>query len=201
MSLLVESIKVLDGKLLNINKHNERMERSLFDLYGKKGTVSLEKIIEVPQSALYGVYKCRVVYDDKNTEIEFIPYIIREVRSLRIVNDDDISYSYKFADRLNLSRLFDLRGECDDILIIKNGLVTDTSYANVILKDHNGRWCTPSSCLLKGTRRSQLLDDKSLTETRISVADLENYSEIRLINAMIGIDDSESIPVSELLSL
>lgn len=192
---------MLDGKLLNINYHNERMERSLFDLFGKKSPVYLEKIIDVPMSALNGVYKCRVVYDDKNTEIEFIPYIIREVRSLRIVYDDGISYSYKFADRLNLNRLFGLRGECDDILIIKNGLVTDSSYANVILKNKNGNWVTPSSCLLKGTRRSKLLNDKCISEADITVADMDKYSEIRLINAMIGIDDSISIPVNELLRL
>ena len=199
MSLLVESIKVLDGKLLNINMHNERMERSLLDLFGKRGTVLLEKIIEVPQSALIGVYKCRVVYDDKNIEIEFIPYIFRKVRSLRIVYDDFISYSYKYADRSELKRLFDLRGECDDILIIRNGLVTDSSYANVIMRDKDGKWVTPSSCLLKGTRRSQLLSDKRVSEADIPVTDLDKYTEIRLINAMIGIDDSESIPVSELL--
>jgi 4-amino-4-deoxychorismate lyase len=175
------------------------MERSLFDLFGKKGTVSLEKIIAVPQSAQDGVYKCRVLYDQNITTIEFIPYIIREVRSLRIVYDDGISYSYKFSDRLSIKRLFDLRGKCDDILIIKNGLVTDSSYANVILKDQNSDWITPRSCLLKGTRRSQLLNDKCISEAEISVADLKKYSEIRLINAMIGIEDSESIPVSEIL--
>lgn len=199
MSLLVESIKVQDGKLLNINQHNERMERSLFDLFGKKSTVYLEKIIDVPASARKGIYKCRVVYDDISTEAEFIPYIIHEVRSLRIVYDDEISYSYKFAERSDLIRLYGLRGECDDILIIKNGLVTDTSYANVILKDKNGTWFTPSSCLLKGTRRSKLLNDKIISEADISVGHLNKYSELRIINAMIGIDDSKSIPVSELL--
>jgi 4-amino-4-deoxychorismate lyase len=77
-------------------------------------------------------------------------------------------------------------------------LVTDSSYANVVLRKKDGTWVTPSSCLLKGTRRAQLLNDKSISEAEISVADLEKYSEIRLINAMKGIDDSKSIPVSEL---
>jgi 4-amino-4-deoxychorismate lyase len=199
MSLLVETIKVEHGKLLNITYHNERMERSLSELFGKKGTVYLEKIIDLPQSVSEGIYKCRVIYDEKNTEIEFVPYIHRKVRSLRLVYDDSISYSYKFADRLNLNRLFDLRGDCDDILIIKNGMVTDSSYANVILKNQNGNWVTPSTYLLKGTRRSCLLNDKSISEADISAADLDNYSEFRIINAMIGIDDSESIPVRELL--
>jgi len=201
MSLLVETIRVDYGKLLNISYHNERMERTLSNLFGKQGTVCLEKIIDVPQSALYGVYKCRVVYDDKNTEIEFIPYILKKVSSLRLVYDDLISYTYKYTDRRNINRLLDLRGGCDDILIIKNGMVTDTSYANVILKDKNGKWVTPSTYLLNGTRRSKLLNSKCIAEADIRVADLDKYSEVRLINAMIGIDDSVSVPVNNIMLL
>lgn len=199
MSLLVETIKVVGGKLMNITYHNERMELTLYDLFGKKGSVNLEKIIEVPHSALDGIYKCRVVYDIKITEIEFIPYILKDLRSLRLVYDDNISYSHKYTDRININSLMDQRKGCDDILIIKNGKVTDTSYANVILKDQNGNWITPSSYLLNGTRRSNLLNNRCITEADIHADDLKKYSEIRVINAMIGIDDSMSIPVNKIL--
>jgi 4-amino-4-deoxychorismate lyase len=188
MSLLVESIKVEDGKLLNINFHNERMNRTLYDLFRKKSSADLEKIIEVPQSALKGVFKCRVIYDEKNIESEFSPYSMRHIRSLKLVHDDCISYSYKYIDRTNITRLMDLREGCDDILIIKNGKVTDSSYANVIFRNIDGKWVTPSTFLLR-----------LITKTDISATDLHLYSEVRLINAMIGIEDSESIPVSQLI--
>jgi 4-amino-4-deoxychorismate lyase len=174
------------------------MGRSLKDLFGIKGDVHLEKIIDVPQNALKGVYKCRVIYDEKNVEIEFIPYVLRPVRSLRLVNDDNISYSYKFTDRTKIERLSELRGGCDDILIIKNGMVTDTSFANVIFMDINGNWVTPSTCLLKGTRRFNLLNNRIITEKDIHVYDLKHYIEIKLINAMIGIEDSEKIKITDL---
>jgi 4-amino-4-deoxychorismate lyase len=199
MSLLVESIKVEDGKLLNINFHNERMNRTLYDLFRKKSSADLEKIIEVPQSALKGVFKCRVIYDEKNIESEFSPYSMRHIRSLKLVHDDCISYSYKYIDRTNITRLMDLREGCDDILIIKNGKVTDSSYANVIFRNIDGKWVTPSTFLLMGTRRSALLNSRLITKTDISATDLHLYSEVRLINAMIGIEDSESIPVSQLI--
>lgn len=189
------------GKLLNITYHNERMERTLFDLFGKKGAVALEKIIEVPDYASEKLYKCRVVYDEKYTKIEFTPYVLKSIESLRMITDNMISYSYKYTNRSNINRLLDLRGGCDDILIIKNGKVTDTSYANVILKDQNGTWVTPSSYLLRGTRRSNLLKNKYITETDVYAADLNKYSEIRVINAMIGIDDSMSIPVNRILQI
>jgi len=199
MSRLVETIKVDNGKLLNICYHNERMGRSIKDLFGNKGDVHLEKIIDVPHYALKGVFKCRVIYDEKNIEIEFIPYVLQPVRSLRLVNDDSISYSYKFTDRTKIERLMDLRGGCDDILIIKNGMVTDTSYANVVFRDFNGNWVTPSTCLLKGTRRFNLLNNRIITETDIHVSDLNHFNEIMLINAMIGFGESEKIPITELI--
>jgi 4-amino-4-deoxychorismate lyase len=91
----------------------------------------------------------------------------------------------------------DQRGGSDDILIIKNGMVTDTSYSNVIFRDKIGNWVTPSTCLLKGTRRLNLLKNRIITETDIRVSDLKYYNEIRLINAMIGIGDSEKIQITE----
>jgi 4-amino-4-deoxychorismate lyase len=125
--------------------------------------------------------------------------MVRHIRSLKLVYDDNISYSYKYTDRTNILRLFDLREECDDILIIKNGKVTDSSYANVIFRDFNGTWVTPATFLLHGTRRSNLLFNKLIREVDIGVSDLHLYTDLRLINAMLGIEDSESIPVSQIV--
>ncbi len=198
MSLLVETIKTDNGKLLNISFHNERLIKSLYEVFGIKKESNLESIITVPEFAQNGIYKCRIVYDDKNIETDFQPYNIRSVLSLKIVEDNEISYPYKFTDRENINKLFGLREQCDDILIIKKGMITDCSYANVILKDPEGNWITPSSYLLPGTRRASLLRNKEISEAEISYHDLYKYLEIKLINAMIGIDDTMGIPVSQI---
>lgn len=199
MSLLVETIKSENGKLLNISFHNERMIRSLYELFGHRAETDLNNIITVPPFAIRGLFKCRVVYDDKSMEIEFVPYKIRMVNSLKVVTDNNIHYPHKYTDRSAINKLTELKGECDDILIIQNGMVTDSSYANVIFKNLNGNWVTPSTYLLSGTMRSALLKLGLISETRISYRDIEKYSEVRLINAMIGIDDSVGIPVQNIL--
>jgi 4-amino-4-deoxychorismate lyase len=199
MSLLVETIKVENGSLLNINFHNERMNRSLFGLFGMRNKPDLEKIIRVPAFAGKGVYKCRVEYDDKATKIEFIPYNIRSVRSLKLIMDDNISYPYKYIKRDNIHKLMEIHGECDEILIIKRGMVTDSSYANVVFRDLEGNWVTPSTYLLPGTRRASLLQKGLITEAIISYKDILKYSEVKLINAMLGMDDTEGIPVENLV--
>ncbi len=199
MSLLVETIRSENGKLLNISNHNERMIRSLFELYGLKTEADLEKIITVPSFASQGLFKCRVVYDDKSSEVEFVPYKIRKVNSLKVVFDNNIHYPYKYTDRSDIDKLTELKGDCDDILIIKNGMVTDSSYANVVFRDIRGNWVTPAAYLLPGTMRSSLLRQGLISEVNISYKDIEKYSEVRLINAMIGISDSEGIPVENII--
>jgi 4-amino-4-deoxychorismate lyase len=198
MYLLVETIKVENGSLLNINFHNERMIRSLYRVFGLRNEPALEKIINVPAFARKGIYKCRVEYDDKITKIEFLPYIIRSIRSLKLIMDDNISYSYKYIERDNIHRLTEMRGDCDDILIIRKGMVTDSSYANVVFRDLNGNWVTPSTYLLPGTKRASLLEMGLINETIITYRDINKYTEVKLINAMIGIDDTEGIPVGNI---
>jgi len=200
MSLLVETIRIEDGRIMNIGFHNERMSRTLYNIYGLKSDPCLEKIISVPPSAGAGIFKCRVLYDDKTTTTEFLPYTQRLVRSLKIIFSDEICYPYKYTNRERINRLFEMRGRCDDIIIIKYGKVTDSSYANVIFKDSRGEWFTPSTYLLPGTRRANLLRNGLIKEAAISLNDISGYSEIRLINAMMDIGDTVGIPVSNIIT-
>ncbi len=201
MYLLVETIRIENGRFVNINFHNERMTRSLYNIYGLKTKTDLANVIEIPESARNGIHKCRVLYDDKTTGIEFAPYSIRPVSSLRVVSGDEICYPYKYINRDRINRLFDTRGECDDILIVKYGKVTDTSYSNVIFRDDEGNWVTPSTFLLPGTRRASLLHEGIIKETEISFSDIAKYSEVKLINAMMGIEDTEGIPVGNIIAV
>jgi 4-amino-4-deoxychorismate lyase len=198
MSLLVESIKLQNGKLLNIKFHNERMYRSLFQLFGISQNVDIESFIIIPKLVESGIFKCRVEYDSKIRNIEFIPYTVKEIRSVKLVEDNSVEYSYKYAERSKLEKLFSLREEADDIVIIKDGMVTDASSANVVFRDSFGNWVTPSTFLLPGTRRARLLNDGIIKEDTITYRDIGKYTELKLINAMIGLDDTEGIPVSNI---
>jgi 4-amino-4-deoxychorismate lyase len=199
MSLLVETLKIEDGNVLNISYHNDRMLRSLYMIYGIRTGQRLENIINVPESASKGVFKCRVIYNDKTFQVEFLPYILRPVNSLKLVHSDDICYPYKYIDRTKINKLFDQRGDCDDILIIKYGMVTDSSYANVVFRDFEGNWVTPSSFLLPGTKRAALLQNGLISETALGYSDINNYLEVKLINSMIEFEDTPGIPVKNIL--
>lgn len=199
MYRLVETIKINNGTPENLEFHDRRIKKSLSDLYGIRKGFDLNAIVKVPENLSSGIVKCRIVYDTKIRETTFQSYIIRPVNSLKLIEDNEIDYRYKYADRSNLNALFERRGNCDDILITKNGYVTDTYYANIILKTTDGDWVTPESCLLKGTRRTSLLEKNMIKEVVIRVSDLHNYTEARLINAMIDFCDTDGIAISNII--
>jgi len=197
MSLLLETIKLLDGNFLNLSRHEQRMNRALKTLCGAEDHIELEPMLNAVARPEQGLYKCRIVYDDISREIEFVPYTYRPVQTLRIVEHDRINYEFKYTNRKLLDQLFALRKECDDILIVKRGYVTDSSYANVAFRRKN-QWVTPWAALLKGTQRQKLIEQNILQEEDIRVEDIRSFDACKLINAMLEFDAPE-IDVSNIV--
>jgi 4-amino-4-deoxychorismate lyase len=82
----------------------------------------------------------------------------------------------------------------DEILIIKNGFVTDTSFSNIVFFD-GIKWITPSTYLLNGTQRQQLLQQGAIIEEEIRPSDLKHFRFAKLINAMLDLETSPSIDI------
>lgn len=144
-------------------------------------------------------YKCRILYDTHIHHIEFVPYTLRQIQSLQLVYANELDYSYKFADRTALQSLLQKKGTADDILIVKNGLITDSSYSNVAFFD-GLQWFTPSLPLLAGTRRAYLLQQNILTIADIRPSDLKNFEKVRFINAMMDWEESIELKVEKIFN-
>lgn len=86
----------------------------------------------------------------------------------------------------------------EELIIVKNGIITDTSYANLVF--YNGKeWHTPSRPLLQGTKRQKLIDEGKIKEREIRVHDLKKFTKCSLINAMLDIGEIE-LPVNKIIS-
>lgn len=182
--LLLESIRLIDGRMPYLNYHQERLERSRAIYYRKMPAIDLASEIDIPKEHQRGLYKVRVTYGESVLQLEIQPYTIRPVKSLELVQVKDLDYAHKYADRQALQTLFEQRTYGDDILMVRDGLLTDTSYANVALYDGD-RWFTPAQPVLLGTARTRYLDDKRLHPADIKVADLKRFQKLKLINAMM----------------
>ena len=191
-----EVIKIYNGKIFNLPAHIERMNFTLQSFFGSTIPFSLNDE-HIPLEFREGLVKCRIVYSLENLEIEYSHYIFREINSLKIIHDNSINYSFKYAERRAFDRLMAQKENCDDILVVKNGLVTDTSFTNVVFESDKGLF-TPSTYLLPGTKRQTLLKERVIKEKVIRIEDIEDYIKLYLINAMMGITDNISIPISSL---
>lgn len=183
----------------HISYHNERFNRSRKEVLQIDTEVDLKEVISIPPILFPSqIYKCRVLYDTEIHRIEFVPYFPKKIHSLQLVEANELDYSYKFADRTPLQFLLQQKGKADGILIVKNGLITDTSYANVALLNNN-QWFTPKTPLLEGTKRAQLLEEKILKTTDIYPKDLRHFRKLRLLNALLDWENSIQLEVADIL--
>lgn len=196
MCPLFETIKIENKILHNLDYHNERLNRSRKNLFGCTDIIDLNELISIPEDISDDVIKCRVVYSEEIEQIQFAQYTKRQIRTLKLVECDNIVYSYKYVDRKIFSELMD-SVNTDDILIIKNGKITDTSFSNIVFFDGT-KWVTPAQPLLRGTRREKLLQNNIISEEIISVRDLQRFQKATLINAMMDLDEGPMIEIANI---
>lgn len=186
MMNFIETIKVEDGLVKNLELHIERARATAMKFFGVEKEYEFGGLLsdgELRRSS--GIYKLRVVYSKEILGFSFEPYKMRKIHTLRPVDGSGVDYSFKYESRGAIEALFEQRGDSDDILIIKDGYVTDTSYCNLICSDGKGLY-SPSTPLLKGTKREQLLREGVIKERDIRIDDLNKYSEFYVVNAMFG---------------
>ena len=196
MRQLVESIKLKDGVIQNLEYHQMRMNRSMDELFPKREKINLATVISIPENFASGIFKVRVLYGNSLQKIEIEPYTFRTIQSLKVVHHESVDYHLKYTDRQILQELFAQRENYDDIIIVKNGLVTDSFAANLLFFDGE-TWVTPNSPLLKGTKRQLLIDQGFVFEKKIRLEDIRSYQKIGLINAMIDLEEMPVIAVEK----
>lgn len=197
MSRLFESIKVYNKRLYNIEYHNVRMNNSRAELFNAKEQIDLSKIISVPDDFSNELYKCRVIYSEEIISVDFQRYKKKKVDCLQLVRDDDITYTHKYEDRTEIEKHLSVT-KADEILIIKNGFVTDTSFSNVVFFDGT-KYFTPPSPLLKGTKRAKLIADGTIQEEEIRLNDIQKFKFVHLVNALLDLKEENRIPIEKII--
>lgn len=195
---LLETIKCKDGILHNLQWHNLRFNQARKEYFGLSTKMNLVNFIKVPSSSKNGLFRCRISYSKTIDQVEFIPHEYRKIESLKLIEGNGIDYHFKFSDRKNLTKLFEQRENCDDILIVKNGFVTDSYTANSIFFDGE-KWWTSDTPLLPGTQRAKLISENKLSVCSISLNDLSKYTKVGLINALWDLKDMPVIDTKNIL--
>ncbi|NPA60156.1 MAG: branched-chain amino acid aminotransferase [Epsilonproteobacteria bacterium] len=182
----IETIKALDGEIYHIDYHQRRYEKTLNCYY--KIDYKIHQLKDFLTPPIDGLYRCRVLYSNKEiVDVSYYKYKKRKFNKIKILIDNNINYKYKLANREELNKLYEMREDADDILIVQDGYIKDTSIANIALKKDE-TWYTPKHPLLAGVTRQRLIELGKLVEREIPIAKIQDYSQIALLNAMIDFD-------------
>ena len=193
--MFLETICILNGEVQNIEAHKKRMhETASYFRFNAPELPDIEALLT--DGLRESKIKCRVCYHYNITSISFEKYIPRNIQSLKLINILP-DYSFKFSNRKVIDDLQIFKDGCDDILIVNKGLITDTSYSNVVFRKDN-MYFTPNFPLLNGTKRQKLLENKIIEEAVINVETIKQYDRVWLINALLDIEDDVSLSVEQI---
>ncbi len=184
---LLETIYVKEGELQNSTYHNHRFNKTRKAIFDNSEALDLSDLIEIPNEYRIGDYRCRVIYEEGIESVNFFKYQEKEIKKLKLIDIGAWDYPHKFADRSFLNELLEENSDVDEVIMTKNGFVTDCTIANLAFYDGKN-WFTPSTPLLKGTKRSQLLDKGLITEREIRVEDISQYEGVCLINCFRNLE-------------
>ncbi|WP_027376939.1 aminotransferase class IV [Kaistella palustris] len=199
MSRFIESIKVEDQKLFLADLHQKRINET-FAHFGKEGSLDLAKIYKNLEHDEDGLFKLKITYSlEKDFRVQLIPYAISEINKISLVENNTYDYSFKFEDRKEFERMKQ-KAKAEEIIIVKNNHITDTSYSNILFKKGKD-WFTPNTFLLNGVQRQHLLKTKKIKEAEITLQTLKDYSHFQIINAMNDFDDMFIYPLSKITNL
>lgn len=190
MCRFIETIKLENGRFFRSEYHLQRVKctfETFFPTVEPFNPVDLLSKLDYPKT---GLYKCRIEYSSEPELIEFVPYVKRPIESLKIVEANIEATSFKSLNREAYNIAFAQRGDCDDVLLFRNGLITDTSYANVAFYNGN-EWLTPAEPALFGTQRAYLLAEGKIREANIKATKISKFSHVRIFNAMIEFGEME----------
>ncbi len=193
MQQFLETICIRDGQPLHLPWHQRRVDATLKHFYPKDysehASFPLFEIVLSCNFPTTGHVRCRIEYDLHNLDVEFFPYTPRVVNSLHLVEAPaGYDYRYKYTDRKVIEDLFAQRGDADDILITRDGWITDTSIANIAFRK-NDRWYTPSMPLLAGTTWKRLIASGLLIPRPIHLNDMHTFNGFTLLNSFQDILD------------
>ena len=183
MVKLIESIRILNGRIFLLKLHEGRCNQSREKLWKITKKLRLRDHINIPAAFQEGLVKCRIVYSEEIDEVSFQKYQIRSINKIKIIQSETISYPFKFEERKELDTFFANKDDSDEIMIVKNNLVTDAYYYNYVFQKGT-QYFTPKQPLLEGVMRSSLILNNKIIKKDIFVSEIQEFDAIHLINAM-----------------
>jgi para-aminobenzoate synthetase/4-amino-4-deoxychorismate lyase len=193
---LLESMLLEDGALFLLQRHVERMRASAeyfcfrfpeAEIYSKLGGVATDKA--------QGRWKVRLLLSRTGEiRVESHELVRGGEKTLRValaaepVNSGDKFLFHKTTNRVVYETALNARPDVDDVILWnENGEITEATLSNVVVS-LAGKLHTPPllAGLLPGTLREEMLSTGKISERTIRKEELQEASEVFLINSVAG---------------
>lgn len=188
----IESIRCILGEPQLLALHEERMLRTLkayaphSPLAYALRTRGLIHILSsyLPELPTVPCLKLRFVYTPNGIYAPtWATYTPRSIRHIHLIElPSEANYTYKWEDRRVLA--VDGLLEDEEALFVREGLLTDTRFSNVVLS-LGGELLTPREPLLRGVMREHLLRSGRIRPAPLTAEDWYRADSYHLINAML----------------
>ncbi len=181
---LIETV-LFDKKLKNFDLHIKRAKKSSQYFkwkFDEKEWQTLNKKLKTVNEK----FRIRITYNQSGIQnIETFPVTKRTFNKFKVIKFNK-NYFLKKKNRNSFSILNSaFSADFDELILLKNGLVTDTTISNLAFFDGK-EWLTPKYPLLKGTKREELLQKRLIKEANIHGYDLKYFKKMAMINAILG---------------
>lgn len=195
MSRFLESIHVKQGVAELISYHQARYEACMHHHYPNAPKTNLKNLLKHAPTTEQ-TYKLRIEYSYKIEKIEYIPYQTRQIESYKLIDAEHLKYDWKYADRSDINALH-TKVANQEIIIVQNGLITDSSYSNIVF-ERKGKLFTPLKPLLHGVRREYLLKTGKIHPIDISVSEISLYESVYLINGLLALENAPKLSTKQI---
>lgn len=149
--------------------------------------------------------KVRLLLDRRGElRIESVPFAppdtgqaVRVMLAPHPIEDQDVFFYHKTTHRAHYDQMREglPQGVADVLLYNRNGEVTETTIANIVVTINDRQYTPPVRCgLLAGTYRQHLLDTGKLAERVLTLEDLQALNAFTLINSVRGCYPATLVP-------
>jgi len=188
----IETLLVKDGEIQNLKYHLSRMEKTYkhFKWKIKNGKWRINNKLRIEN----GKWRVRVTHNQYGIQkIETFPIKKRSFKKFKLITIN-FDYKFKYKNRNQFSILNSQFSIYDELILVKNNLITDTTISNLAF--FTGKeWITPKYPLLNGTKREELIQKGVLKETNIHISDLKYFKKMAMINAILGFFEIEDFDI------
>lgn len=181
----IESIRLEDGEIRALSLHQHRLDLTLLAHFGAAARIDLAQELSHRALPASGLFKVRVTYDRKITDIDVDPYTRHAVGEVAFIAADDVDYRFKYADRSALDAMRRQVAPGVQPIMVRHGLVTDALFANVCFFDGT-QWLTPAKPMLEGTARAAAIAASEMHAADIRLEDIKagRFTAVRMFNCM-----------------